>query len=285
MGKQSCEEDMSMKLSFFHNIVIVICSIFIMPFDAIGKELILPNIGKFRACDFANECETNFNCNNIRKCDHIVPFKEDCKTIYRIKRLALGIKTKIAEVRCNKVRNDEFKKCESERKLAVSKCKERQTVVQACLRKAAKQKEQCFQVMEAEIEAGNELAISLVKTLEYLSKIEGRVQKVITNNSDGNSSISVSLKIIHSKDYSSFWSFLYSEKIYADWEKIPSLGYSGYRTFIAIGNFLVISPDGLELPTDEMLSYTAISAILFEKLGIDGMAQLYTHHLSISRNI
>lgn len=278
MGKQSSQEDLPMKLLASRHVTLVIYFMSIMSFDAIGEGLNLPNIGKFRSCDFANECETNFDCNNVKRCDHIVPFKQDCKTTYKSITLALGIKTKIPEVRCNKVRNDELKKCESERALAISKCRERQTVEKnTCLKKAAKQEKQCLQVGAAEIEAGKDLELSLKNALDYLPTIDGRVQKISIKQIDSDNNIDVSLTIIHSKDYSGFWSFLYSEKKFADWEKIPSLGYSSYRTFIAIGNYLVISPDGPELPTDEMLSYTAISSILFEKLGVDGMAQLYTH--------
>lgn len=257
--------------------IYLIASIF--PIPALAEEANLPSIGKFRVCEVSNECETGFDCNNVKRCDHIVPFREDCKTTYKLKTLGLGIKTKIPEVRCNRVRNDELKKCESERALAISQCKERQSAEkQSCLKKAKKQKEQCNQIKTAEIEAANDLQVSLNTALEYLSTIEGREQKVKTRSTDGENSADVIVEIIRSKDYSSFWSFIYSKRKYADWEMIPSLGYSSYRTFVAIGNYLIISPDGPELPTDEMLLYTAISSKLFNNLGVDGMAQLYTHN-------
>ncbi len=280
MGKQSSKEDMSMKSPSLRTISFACYFLALISFEAIGEGMNLPDVGKFRVCDFSSECALDFNCDNIKRCDPISPFKQDCKTTYGTIEQVLGINTKIPEVRCNNVRNDELKKCESERALAISKCKERQSEQeQSCLRKAEKQEDQCSLVKMAEIEAAKDLELSLNNALEYLSNIEGEEQKVTVNDPDSGNSVSVKINVVRSKDYSSFWSFMYNEKKYADWKKVPSLGYSSYRTFVGIGNFLVMSPDGPKHPTDEMLTYTASSSILFGNLGVDGVAQLYIHQV------
>lgn len=246
----------------------LICSI-----SVLGNEVGFPEIGKFRSCTFELECEADFNCSEAKGCEHILPHREDCKTVWRSKKVGFGVKTKVPQLRCEKVINEELKRCEAEKALSISKCRERQVVEKSvCLEKAQQQKQQCDKVKTAEIEVANELLGSLQEATSYLSELE--VQQVKFKVDD---ETKVVISIVNSRNYSRFWSFLYNRKKYADWERIPSLGYSSLRSFTVIGNYLVLSPDGPERASDDMIAYAAQSAILTKRVGLDGMAQLYTN--------
>ena len=91
------------------------------------------------------------------------------------------------------------------------------------------------------------------------------------------SSQPITIKVIKTKNYNDFWSFLYSEKNYARWDRIPVLGYSSYRSFVAVGNYLVLPP-GEEESTIEMQTYTAVNYLVRKTIGLDGMGQLFVHN-------
>lgn len=259
-----------------------ICSAFSGSLVAETLNFPPPNVGKFRSCSFIEQCSNDTNCSTVVDCSHLPRTTENkCDQVWVNKRIALGIKTKIPQVKCYEVVSDAIKKCESEKAVQKSKCEERKLYEdRECRAGAVEQERQCETIREAEIAAAQDTLASMRKAMEYLSGLyaeEVRFEKKDLDILQFEETPVTIVKVVHSKNYGKFWSFLYAKKKYADWEKIPSLGYSDYRAFVVIDNYLVLPPDNSDRPTKQMIEYAALNAALTRQVGLDGMSQLYTH--------
>lgn len=231
-----------------------------------------PQIGKFRQCSYLEQCDAQIDCNSIMSCSHIPQVSYKCEDKWI--RLPFGGKTEIPQANCRKTLNDARSQCESKKASEISQCREKQvTSENQCLQAARRQEADCELVKKAEVDAALNIIIQLEYTETYLAEINSEV----INVSIGISQEPIIIKVVKTKNYNDFWSFLYNEKNYANWERIPVLGYSSYRSFVAIGNYLVLPP-GQEKVTTEMEKYTAINSLIRKEIGLDGMGQLFIHN-------
>jgi hypothetical protein len=231
-----------------------------------------PQLGKFRQCSYVEQCDNNIDCNSVMSCSHIPETSYKCEDKWI--KLPFGGKTKIPQANCRKTLNDARSECESNKASEISHCREKQvTSRNVCLQTARHQETDCNLVKEAEVNAALALTRQLERTEIYLAEIDSEsVDVQIASYQQP-----IIIKLIKTKDYNDFFSFLYSEKKYAKWGKIPTLGYSNYRSFVAISNYLILPP-GQEISTIEMRTYVAINSEVRKEIGLDGMGQLFIHN-------
>ena len=234
------------------------------------------SIGKFRNCSFIAQCEKTTSCSDILDCSHLAPSVEKCDKKWKEVKLPFGIKNKIPEVSCRKVKNQNFLECNSKRRVQESQCKERQIEEnQTCQDNARNQESQCNLIKTAEINAAQDLYEKLIDFHSTLDKFESKIIAVESTYSPD----LVEIKVIESKDYSSFFSFLYDKTKFIDWNGMPSIGYSRYRAFLVIGDYLILPPNQRNTAvSDDIKKYAALNSLLTKKIGLDGISQLYIHN-------
>ncbi|MEZ5573812.1 MAG: hypothetical protein R3E64_17630 [Halioglobus sp.] len=136
---------------------------------------------------------------------------------------------------------------------------------------------QCQALKTEEIEAANELTEQLVMASEALYKIAGRSTPAILDSEAFGSYPGFDIKILKSRDFTSFWSFIYDRTLYADWKSVPRSGYRKEGDFAFVGNFIVISPNSVITPDESTIRYASAIAYLTKVHGFDGISQLLVH--------
>ena len=242
---------------------------------AYGQEFIAPELGKFRNCEFESKCVETVKCDLPKKCERLRKNTSDCAKKWKLLKAPLGLKTKIPLVKCKSENNKEYQSCVRNYKLEYAKCKLRKTQEkEQCLEQAAQESTRCSKVKEAEIATSANLNKELVAAIDYLSQFPYEIVEINLNT--GQQDTVIKIRTLESINFKSFFSFFYSKKKYPDWNIIPNIGYSGFRDFVVIGDYLVFSPEFKGGLNNEIQMYTAALIDLKNQVGIDGMSQLFS---------
>ena len=265
--------------------------------ESVLSQFSVPTIGKFKNCNISLDCNSTKECAQQSRCEK----SNRCEKEYRSIKKRCSVRGDIGKLFGGKLvdpacvanlesqksscersvdieydtcRNRQYKEkiqCEITRKQTVSQCHQKQSIEQ----------EYCESIKSTQIES----SVATLKEFEAILSSSSSKRKLDIPDKVKESFVAVfdieileTIKIVQTSDFSVWYSFIYSEKEFADWNKVLKVPGANSRDLRVAGNNIYLSPtmEIKDIPIPWFIS-AVIQVELFEKLGVDGYSQIYTN--------